>query len=442
MSIIKKLDAFYRDRNFSKPGIRAFKKNLKEIIENTKFNKVKKKILLDVLRAPTSCKWDKKSRLEKYALDKDLYELRIILCLKYGRSSIYQNINPSLALDFELLERTLAKIKYMTHKQKFLIKNMKFPRILNLMLSLIWETASMRVREKIIDHYMLKPEHICLKLSRYPHEKNMAFYGKYCCMYDSTNYDRIPTSFLKKHFNYFKNKYLKIKNYREYYFAPTMFKKDDEVLEVFFKNVKKAVNESSSTLDYPLATDTMEFQEYLKAYHAYWLLKILHDFGDCSGRLDFNNYELIFKCNSFFKQFMTKQKIIEKIEKSMPVLQNLITYQCIYLNDKVLGYDPPDWYKKFPDDLEGIITDLFCSYYDQGILINEIPNAIFFKYPNHQNEAFGTGKQRLAEIKDLAICNKLSINTLSYIAAVSSNPFFRASLLSFIKDKQSTKLIS
>ena len=103
MSIIKKLDAFYRDRNFRKQGIRAFKKNLKDIIENTKFNKVKKKILLDVLRLPASCKWDKKSGLEKYALDKDLYELRVILCLKYGCSSIYQNINPTLALDFKLL---------------------------------------------------------------------------------------------------------------------------------------------------------------------------------------------------------------------------------------------------------------------------------------------------------------------------------------------------
>ena len=116
MSIIKKLDALYRDRNFRKSGLTAFEVNLKEIIENTKFNKVKKKILLDVLRLPTGCKWDKKSGLEKYALDKDLYELRVILCLKYGRSSIYQNINPTLALDFKLLERTLAKIKYMTHK--------------------------------------------------------------------------------------------------------------------------------------------------------------------------------------------------------------------------------------------------------------------------------------------------------------------------------------
>ena len=146
--------------------------------------------------------------------------------------------------------------------------------------------------------------------------------------------------------------------------------------------------------------------------------------------------------NEFFKQFMTKRKIVEKIQKSIPLLQDLITYQCIYLKDKVLGYDPPEWYKRFPDDLEEIITELFCSYYDQGILINEIPNAIFFKYAEHQVEAFDMGKFRLAEIKDLAICNKLSINTLSYIADVSSNPFFRVSLLSLIKDKQSTKLIS
>lgn len=449
MSIIKKLDAFYRDRNFRKQGIRAFKKNLKDIIENTKFNKVKKKILLDVLRLPASCKWDKKSGLEKYALDKDLYELRVILCLKYGCSSIYQNINPTLALDFKLLEHTLAKIKYMTHKQKFLIKNNKFPRILNSMLSLIWKTASMRVREKIIDHYMLKPEHICLKLYRNPYENitfpsgKLAFIRKHFYR-DLRNYDRIPNSFFKKHFNYFKNKYLKIKNYREYYYAPAMFKKDDEVLEVFFKNVGKAANEWSSTLHYPLATDTMEFQEYLKAYHAYLLLKILHDFGDCSMSYNVNignpRYDSV--SNKFFKQFMTKRKIVEKIQKSIPLLQDLITYQCIYLKDKVLGYDPPEWYKRFPGDLEGIITDLFCCYYDEGILINEIPNAIFFKYAKRQNGAFDHGKQRLAEIKDLAICNKLSINTLSYIAAVSSNPFFRVSLLSLIKDKQSTKLIS
>ena len=122
-------------------------------------------------------------------------------------------------------------------------------------------------------------------------------------------------------------------------------------------------------------------------------------------------------------------------------------YLCIY-NEK--NDVPPKWYKDYPlEDLGVIITDLFCCYYDQGILINEIPDAVFCKYTNSSKfkfwdkaEAFDQGRLRLLKIKDLAICNKFSINTLSYMAQASTNPFFGATLMPLIKDKQSTKLIS
>ena len=331
MGIIEKLDVSYTDGNFLK--------HLKEVIENTKFNIVKKRILLGVFKKPTNCRI-KKAELEKYALDKDLYELRIILCLKYGRSSIYHAIHPKLGKNWQMLEKTLKKIKYdSSQKQKKIIENIKFPRILNIMLSLIWEKASMKVREELIDHYKLKPEHICLESNKNPYYDS-SFYKKHFHR-DSKNYELIPTSFYKKHFNYFKNKYLKIKNYREYYYAPTMFKKDDEVLEVFFKNVEKAANEWCPILHYPLATHTMEFQEYQKAYQAYWLLRIVHAFGDCSPY--FTNSEPIFKCDSFFKKFMTKQKILNKIKKSICDLQNLIAYICIYNKKKRCS----TWFKIF-----------------------------------------------------------------------------------------------
>jgi len=311
---------------------------------------------------------------------------------------------------------------------------------------------------------------MCLESNKNPYASS--YYYKKHFHRDSKNYELIPTSFYKKHFNYFKNKYLKIKNYREYYYAPTMFKKDDEVLEVFFKNVEKAANEWCPILHYPLATDTMEFQEYLKANRAYWLLKILYNFSGFQTLLlsndsghkirlynnsyrrskyynctDYKDYKISFDNNSFFEQFMTKQKILNKIKKSIYDLQNLIAYKCIY-NEKKGGV-PACWYEYFPEDLGTIITDLFCCYYDQGILINEIPDAVFCKYTNSSKfkfwdkaEAFDQGRLRLLKIKDLAICNKFSINTLSYMAQASSNPFFGAALMPLIKDKQSTKLIS
>ncbi len=467
MGIIEKLDVSYTDGNFLK--------HLKEVIENTKFNIVKKRILLSVFKKPTNCRI-KKAELEKYALDKDLYELRIILCLKYGRSSIYHAIHPKMGKNWQMLEKTLKKIKYdSSQKQKNIIKNIKFPRILNIMLSLIWEKASMKVREEIIDHYKLKPEHMCLELNKNLYasasyfKKHYPYYKKHF-QRDLKNLELIPTSFYKKHFNYFKNKYLKIKNYREYYFAPTIFKKDDEVLEVFFNNVEKAANEWRQEPHYTLAADTMENQNYLQANRAYWLLKILYNFSgfqtlflsnDSGHKISFYNnsyqrskyyndykdYKISFDNNIFFEQFMTKQKILNKIKKSIYDLQNLIAYKCIY-NEKKGGV-PPWWYEYFPEDLGTIITDLFCCYYDKGILINEIPDAVFCKYTNsskfkfwNKAEAFDQGRLRLLKIKDLAICNKFSINTLSYMAQAPTNPFFGATLMSLIKDKQSTKLIS
>lgn len=405
MSILNKIDF----KNLST-------KHLKEIISKSNYRKEKKALLTAVLNQPVHCQLDKEYIYRKYSLDRDLYELRIVLCLHNGWSRIYNNIHPSLSSDLSILSRTIGKIETYVGEDFYFPAATRFifykdiSNVLNQMLTMLWHTGPMKFREQIIEYFNIKPRDL----------KDLDF-------------KNTPMKFIKINQIHFKKELIKeIKEIRlrEFYRAPDCIKCDQEVLNAW------------------LSTKPTGYYYGIEKYCP----RNINELSGLVGALLFG-----VKCGnkksrkSFEKEIFSHKKAIEKIQQLFSLPSNKNWLGTFF---KRMRYKRVRHCTKVPyvyTRLESDIFELFYRYFEQDIIIYEILDCAFFhEIPNPDvhcsslMDEFSNYEDILCSLKDF---DNLNLNALKFIFLYhssnyeSSNPFLAVRIQKLIEAKEKRQSI-
>ena len=407
MSILNKIDF----KNLST-------KHLTEIVYKSKFKKEKKTLLTNVIYKPVNWKYSQRYKYKNY-IDKDLYELQIVLCLFLGWPKIYNNIHPSLAKNLSLLCRTIKKIELKVDKNtKFYAwrdifsSEPNFSPILNRMLTLLWCLGSKKVRQQLIKYFNLKPTSIY-----------------------ETHFDELPIRFIKENQNYYKRlliEHMKKYTLHEFYMAPDFIKYDELVIDAWLSRIQELEQYHSC-------------REFLpkNIFPSYVLIEELHwgmNYGNKRQR------------NSFKKQFLTQKKVIEKVLELISLQSNKTWLGTFFKKMRATrGSDKSinGVYESFERNLKEILAE----YFNQDIIFYEIINSIFIhKIQNPElNLLTAQALKSFFQIEDIILGLKefdaLNINALKYLSLFhasgyeSSNPFVAVHIQKLIDDKEKRKSI-
>ena len=415
MSILNKIDF----KNLST-------KHLKEIISKSNYRKEKKALLTAVLKEPVNCRLDKEYAFKKYLLDKDLYELQIVLCLFHGWSRIYNNVRPSLAKNLLLLSRIVKKIERKANQNDFFgpiqtfSSETNFSPLLNVMLALIWRRGSMKLRQQIIDYFNLKPTSFC---------------GLW--------FNELPMRFIRENQKHYKRKlieHMKKFGHSQFYKAPDFIKCDQEVVNEWLSMMPAKIYDRRH-----FPSKINELRGFIEAL----LYGCKH--GNKKSR------------KSFIKEILTHKKVIEKIRQLFSLRSNknwLGTFFKVMRNDEVSPLPRiPYPYSDFEKD----ISVIFHEYLKQDIIIYEILDCVFLHkiqhpqrhvitavyYYEYEDPFFEPDGNAIIEttIYKLKDFDKLNINALKLIFLYhtsnheSSNPFVAVHIQKLIDDKEKRKSI-